>query len=125
MIYRLPDGTTTEHQRVYLDGWHALSWALEALTGWAVSGFDPGFTLTSGTTSVSLPIEFVAALLAGHNRRIEAATGKPTKQHRPSIRTTFCKDCGVEVHSIGRGRNSTLCRNCLNTRRQRRSTKDD
>lgn len=124
-LYRLPDGTETENKKVYLAAWNSIAWALEALTGWAVSGFDPDFILTSGTTTVSLPMVFVQALLTGHNKRIQAVSGRPTKPHRPEVRTTRCQDCGVEVHSIGRGRNRSLCRTCANARKKLRNFRKD
>jgi len=75
-MYRLPGGCkTTTSEAVYRREWRKVIKPLEKLTGWKVTAYDPGLSLSkmrllpSGKTaydySIQIPPEFARAILDG------------------------------------------------------------
>ena len=62
MSRRLPDGTYTNSDTVYLDAWHELSRPLENTYGWILMAFDPGFKFDSGGEVFNLSTAVVRTL---------------------------------------------------------------
>jgi hypothetical protein len=65
----------TTSVKVYIREWEKITHPLERLTGWRVTGFDPGLNLSklrllpNGKTaydySLQIPVEFAQAILKG------------------------------------------------------------
>lgn len=116
MTYRLPDGSVTDTLKVYLHAWRLFARHIEALTGWHLTSFDPDMVLAHEGVSVVLPLTFAQALVDGHQQAL-ARAGK-LKPPKVALRVTNCRDCGVEVHSVGRGRTRMFCRECVRTHKK-------
>ncbi len=59
---RLPDGTETNSNKVYIDTWRKLAEPLEKMTGLEHIAFDPGVQFSSGEKIITLPVWFLELL---------------------------------------------------------------
>jgi hypothetical protein len=78
-IFRLPGSTdTTTSAKAYFRAWDKIIKPLERLTGFQVTGYDPGLNLckmrpvadgkTAYDYSMQIPVEFARAILEGAKR---------------------------------------------------------
>lgn len=63
MDYRKPDGTITSDADEYVKAWSVLADQI-CPPGWELYGFDPGISLRCEYQTVSLPTNFVKALIS-------------------------------------------------------------